>query len=153
MAEGLLRHLSRGQVESFSAGDEPLGLHPMAVSTMAEVGIDISSQSSKHLKRFLHEDFDYVITVCDRVKDTCPTWPGAKEHIHWSFEDLRRSAIRTKRDESSSRSGTDSHTASVSSYFRTGSTLDRRNRYDDTHRNQRIWPHGPARPEGRVGLA
>ena len=87
MAEGLLRYLSRDQVASFSAGDEPGGVHPMTISVMADAGIDISSQSSKHLKIFLHEQFDYVITVCDRVKDTCPTWPGAREQIHWSVED------------------------------------------------------------------
>ena len=87
MAEGLLRHLSNGRVESFSAGDEPTTVHPMTIATMADIGIDISSQSSKHLETFLRERFDYVITVCDRVKDVCPTWPGAKEHIHWSFED------------------------------------------------------------------
>ena len=94
IAEGFLRDLSHGQVESFSAGDEPEAVHPMAVSVMADIGVDISTHSSKHLRAFLHEKFDYVITVCDRVKDTCPTWPGAKEHIHWSFEDPAKVADR-----------------------------------------------------------
>lgn len=92
MAEGLLRALSHGAVESFSAGSEPTEVHPMAVESMRAIDIDISHQTSKHLDWFLHEKFDYVITVCDRVKDSCPTWPEAKEDIHWSFEDPARIA-------------------------------------------------------------
>ena len=87
MAEALLRSLSKGKVESFSAGASPTSLHPLAVEVLAEVDIDASSQSSKHLDLFRNEHFDYVITVCDRVKESCPTWPGAVEHIHWKFDD------------------------------------------------------------------
>jgi arsenate reductase len=87
MAEGLLRSLGKGEVESFSAGDDPAGVHPMAIDVMSEMGIDISTHSSKHLDGFRQEKFDYVITVCDRIKEACPTWPDAQEHIHWSFED------------------------------------------------------------------
>jgi thioredoxin type arsenate reductase len=87
MAEGLLRDLSKGEVASFSAGTDPKAVHPMAVEVMGAMGIDISGQTSKHIDRFRDETFDYVITVCDRVKDSCPTWPTAKEDIYWSFED------------------------------------------------------------------
>jgi arsenate reductase len=87
MAEGWARALGHGQVESFSAGTEPKGLHPLAVRVMAEAGVDISGQQSKHFDTLVGQPFDYVITVCDRAKDACPVWPGAKEHIHWSFDD------------------------------------------------------------------
>lgn len=87
MAEALLRDLSKGAVGSFSAGTDPKGVHPMAVEVMSAIGIDISGQTSKHIDRFRGDTFDYVITVCDSVKEACPTWPAAKEDIYWSFED------------------------------------------------------------------
>lgn len=87
MAEGLLRHVSRGQVQVYSAGNEPSGLHPYAVRAMAELGIDISRQSSKHLDQFRDQSFDYIITVCDRVRESCPVFPGDPKQIHWSFAD------------------------------------------------------------------
>ena len=87
MAEGLTRHLSGGQVQSFSAGTDPKPVHPLAIRAMADAGIDISHQSSKHLNTFLKERFDYVITVCDRAKEGCPIWPGVKAQIHWSIDD------------------------------------------------------------------
>ena len=90
MAEALLRTMSRGAVESFSAGTKPAALNPVAIEVMRGIDIDISGQKSKHLDRFRSDKFDYVITVCDRAKDSCPTWPDAKEHIHWSFEDPAR---------------------------------------------------------------
>jgi len=87
MAEGWARKLGGGAVEAFSAGTEPKGLHPLAVKVMAELGVDISHQASKHLDSFVSQRFDYVITVCDKAKESCPVWPHAKEHIHWSFDD------------------------------------------------------------------
>ncbi len=89
MAEGLLRHLSKGQVEVFSAGSNPRSLHPYAVCVMATMGIDISQQRAKHFDEFRGQSFDYVITVCDRVKEKCPIFPGnpEPEHIHWSLPD------------------------------------------------------------------
>ena len=90
MAEGLLRDLSKGEVESFSAGTDPKAVHPMAVEVMGAMGIDISGQTSKHIDAFRRETFDYVITVCDSVKEACPTWPTATEDIYWSFEDPER---------------------------------------------------------------
>jgi len=87
MAEGLLRSLGGPDFEVFSAGAEPKGLHPLAVEVMREAGIDISGQRSKPLDAFLGQNFDYVITVCDRARDRCPTFPGDNESIHWGFDD------------------------------------------------------------------
>ncbi len=87
MAEGILRHLSAGRVEVFSAGSRPSSLHPYAVQVLAAMGIDISQQQSKHLDEFRDQSFDYIITVCDRVRESCPTFPGDPEQVHWSFID------------------------------------------------------------------
>jgi protein-tyrosine-phosphatase len=87
MAEGLLRALGSNRVEVFSAGSEPTSIHPLAVKVMSSRGIDLTRHRSKHLKEFLGEDFDYVITVCDRVRESCPVFPGDPEQIHWSFPD------------------------------------------------------------------
>jgi ArsR family transcriptional regulator, arsenate/arsenite/antimonite-responsive transcriptional repressor / arsenate reductase (thioredoxin) len=87
MAEGILRHLSGGRIDGFSAGSQPTGLHPLAVTTMAKMGIDISQQRSKHLDEFLDQSFDYIVTVCDSVRESCPTFPGDPERVHWSFID------------------------------------------------------------------
>lgn len=87
MAEGILRHLSNGQVEAFSAGSNPSNLHPYTIQVMAAMGIDISQQRSKHFDEFRGQSFDRIITVCDRVRESCPTFPGDPERIHWSFID------------------------------------------------------------------
>ena len=87
MAEALLRELGHARVEVFSAGTEPAGLHPMAIKVMSMRGIDMSRQRSKHLEEYVGQEFDYVISVCDRVREVCPIFPGEPEHIHWSFAD------------------------------------------------------------------
>ena len=87
MAEGILRHLSEGRIEVESAGSQPTNLHPLAVQTMGRMGIDISGQRSKHLDEFRGQSFDYVVTVCDRVRESCPTFPGDPKQVHWSFID------------------------------------------------------------------
>lgn len=87
MAEGLLRHLSGGKVEAFSAGTEVTRVHPLAIAAMAGAGIDIGGQRSKHLAEYAGERFDYLITVCDNANETCPVFPGARERIHWSIAD------------------------------------------------------------------
>ena len=87
MAEGILRHLSGDQIEAFSAGNQPTSLHPLAIQTMAKMGIDISQQRSKRLDEFLDQSFDSIVTVCDRVREACPTFPGDPEQVHWSFID------------------------------------------------------------------
>lgn len=87
MAEGILRQSSRGQVEVMSAGSRATAVHPLAVKVLAEQGIDISHHRSKSLEEFRGDSFDYIITVCDRIKEACPTFPGDPERIHWSFAD------------------------------------------------------------------
>jgi len=87
MAEGILRELGGKRVEVFSAGSEPTSIHPLALRIMASRGIDLRMQRSKHLEEFLGQNFDYVITVCDRIREVCPIFPGDPEQIHWSFPD------------------------------------------------------------------
>jgi protein-tyrosine-phosphatase len=87
MAEALLRHLGGGRVESFSAGTEVSRVHPVALATLERHEVDTAGLHSKHLSQFLGQDFDYVITVCDRANETCPVFPGDPERIHWSFPD------------------------------------------------------------------
>jgi arsenate reductase (thioredoxin) len=90
MAEGLLRHLAGDRFEAMSAGTEATHVRPLAVRAMEEVGVDISGQESKTLERYLGEPFDYVITVCDDANEACPFFPGARQRLHWSFEDPSR---------------------------------------------------------------
>ncbi|MBI4546623.1 MAG: arsenate reductase ArsC [Ignavibacteriae bacterium] len=87
MAEGFLRHISNGAVEVFSAGTIPSTVHPMAIHAMGEVGIDISHHTSKSVDQFVQQNFDYVITVCDTAKESCPFFPGAHRTLHIPFED------------------------------------------------------------------
>ena len=88
MAEGWLRHLAGAHCEVFSAGTDPKpAVHPLAVRVMARAGVDIAAQRPKDLRGFLGQRFDFIITVCDRARDACPTFPGDHEQIHWSFED------------------------------------------------------------------
>lgn len=87
MAEGLLRRLAGERYETFSAGTQATRVHPLAIAAMAEKGIDISPHTSDHLDKFMGMEFDYVITVCDNAKETCPYFPTNKTQWHWSFED------------------------------------------------------------------
>ena len=87
MAEGLLRYLGGEQFEAYSAGTEATLVRPLAIRAMAEIGMDITEQSSKTLDRYLSEPFDEVITVCDAAAEVCPIFPGAKRQLHWSFPD------------------------------------------------------------------
>jgi arsenate reductase len=87
MAEGLLRHFGGNKYEVFSAGTEATLVRPLAIQVMAELEIDISEHESKTIERFLEQDFDLVITVCDDAHETCPNFPGAKEQMHWSIPD------------------------------------------------------------------
>jgi arsenate reductase len=87
MAEAFLRHHGDGTFEAFSAGTEATQVRPEAVVVMAELGIDISGQESKTYERYLGEPFEWVVTVCDRAKQTCPVFPGAKRSAHWAFDD------------------------------------------------------------------
>lgn len=106
MAEGLLRSLGGFEVES--AGTKPGTVRPEAMAAMRELGIDISGHRSKHVDEFAGQRFDYVITVCDNARESCPIFPAGTERIHWSFEDpaavegdeqTRLAAFRRIRDE------------------------------------------------------
>ena len=87
MAEGFLRRHAGDRFDAYSAEAQPTRLNPMAVEVMQEVGIDISSQHSKDVAQFLGETFQYVIRVCDKVREKCPVLPGAIWYLDWSFED------------------------------------------------------------------
>jgi arsenate reductase len=87
MAEGLLTHLAGDKFEVFSAGINPTQVNPLAVKVMNEIGIDISKQRSKSVKEFLSQQFDYVVTVCDYARQTCPVFSGKYEKLHWNLED------------------------------------------------------------------
>jgi arsenate reductase len=87
MAEGWLRHYVGNRAEVFSAGTKPAGLNPMAVAVMRESGVDISSHRSKAVDELAKVDFLFVITVCDAVRQECPTFPGALYQLQWSFDD------------------------------------------------------------------
>jgi arsenate reductase len=87
MAEGFLRAMAGDQFEVASAGTEATRVHPLAITAMAEIGIDLSGHTSKTLDAFLALPWDYVITVCDAANERCPLFPGAGSRIHWSFDD------------------------------------------------------------------
>lgn len=87
MAEGFLRNMAGDRFEVFSAGVKPTQLNLLAIKVMAEVGVDISKHKSKSAMEFIGQQFDYVITVCDNAKQTCPVFPGHYEKLHWSLED------------------------------------------------------------------
>jgi arsenate reductase (thioredoxin) len=87
MAEALLRHEAGDRFEVVSGGVSPKPVNPMAVAAMAKIGIDISGAESKSVMRFASQSFDYVITVCDRARQTCPVFPGVGEVLHWGIDD------------------------------------------------------------------
>jgi arsenate reductase len=87
MAEGLINHFFKDTYEAFSAGSNPVDVNPMAIKVMAEIGIDISNNKSKHVDVFKNKQFDMVITVCDNAKESCPLFPGKTQKYHWSFND------------------------------------------------------------------
>ena len=87
MAEGFLNALYGSQYKAYSAGTEPSAVNRYAVKMMAEAGIDISRNRSKSVEEFVTMSFDYIVTVCDHAKETCPFFPGGKTYIHKGFED------------------------------------------------------------------
>src|SRR6188472_1775076 len=90
MAEALCEQLSEGAVSAVSAGSHPKPLHACAVRVLRDRGIDMSGRRSKHLSEFAGRRFDYVISLCDRVREVCPEFSGAPELIHWSIPDPAR---------------------------------------------------------------
>jgi arsenate reductase len=87
MAEGLLRHDGGAAFEVASAGTKPSHVRPEAIAVMGEIGIDISGHRSKSVDEFAGQAFDYVITVCDNAKESCPIFPAVTKRIHWSLDD------------------------------------------------------------------
>lgn len=87
MAEGLLRHYAGDRFEVFSAGITPSYVRPEAILVMLELGIDISAHRSKGVDEFTDQQFDYVLTVCDNAKESCPLFLGKAVTIHHNFED------------------------------------------------------------------
>jgi arsenate reductase len=108
MGEGLLRHDAGGRFTVESAGTRPSIVRPEAIAVMKEVGIDITSQRSKHVDEFAGQDFDHVLTVCDNAKESCPVFFSKATRLHHSFndpaaidgaEERRLSEFRRVRDE------------------------------------------------------
>lgn len=108
MAEGLLRHDAGDRFTVESAGTKPGAVRPEAIAVMNEVGIDITSHRSKHMDEFTGQNFDYVLTVCDNAKESCPLFFGQAARLHHSFDDPaaaegseeeRLGAFRKVRDE------------------------------------------------------
>ena len=87
IAEALLAHSAAGRVEVVSAGSHPKPLHPNAVRVMRTYGIDLTGRCSKHLDEFTGRRFDYLITLCDKLREVCPEFRGRPEAIHWSIPD------------------------------------------------------------------
>ena len=87
MAEGLLRHSGGDRFEVESAGVAPSSVRPEAIEAMREIGIDIAAHRSKSVDEFIGQSFDFIITVCDQAKESCPVFPGSATRIHRSFED------------------------------------------------------------------
>ena len=87
MAEALLRHRGGDAFDVHSAGTEPKGINPLTLRTLAEVGVDASWARSKSVTEFLGQRFDYVVTVCDQARQSCPVFPGVHESLHWGYDD------------------------------------------------------------------
>ena len=87
IAEALLEHYGGDDFEVDSAGTVPKGVNPLTITVLAEMGIDWSAARSKSTDEFLDSSFDYVITVCDRARQSCPVFPGVHELLHWGLDD------------------------------------------------------------------
>ena len=87
MAEGWAKQLKGDVIEAYSAGVWPAGVNPRTIKVMAEAGVDITNQASKHVDELLDIDFDYVVTLCDNARQLCPVFPGKAKLIHKGFKD------------------------------------------------------------------
>jgi arsenate reductase len=108
MAEGILRQAAGDRFDVESAGVDPSHVRSEAIEVMGEIGIDISGQRSKSVNEFVRQEFDFIITVCDNARESCPVFPGKAQRIHWSLDDpaavvgdneTRLSAFRSIRDQ------------------------------------------------------
>ena len=92
MAEGLLRHSGGAAFEVSSAGTDPRGVNPLTLRVLEEAGLDTAWARSKSVTEFKGQPFDYVITVCDRARRTCPVFPGGGDALHWGYDDPAEAA-------------------------------------------------------------
>ncbi len=108
MAEGFARHFGKERLEVYSAGTAPVGVNPRAIAVMQEVGIDISTQTSKAISKEMLDQADILITLCGDAQESCPLVPGQVQKRHWPLEDPARAEgseeeimakFRTVRDE------------------------------------------------------
>ncbi len=99
MAEGWARYLKNDTLDVWSAGMEKHGMNELAVRVMAEAGVDITGQSSKLIEELPVQDFDYVVTVCDRAHESCPLFPGKAKLVHRGFDDPPRMAAAASTEE------------------------------------------------------
>ena len=119
MAEGLLRHLAGDRCEVHSAGTKPKGLAEQTVEVMREIGVDISGQRSKHVEEYAGQPFDYVITVCDSARQSCPVFPGGGERIHWDVEDPLYAKLRGESTVQALRDARDELRSRIEAFLRT----------------------------------
>jgi len=87
MAQGWARHLKGDIIDSYSAGVRPIGVSRRAIKTMAQAGVDISTQTSDHIDEYSDIEFDYVVTLCDNAASQCPVFAGKGKVVHRPFED------------------------------------------------------------------
>ncbi len=99
MAEGWARTLKGEGIEPYSAGVEVHGMNPRAAAVMAEAGVDISQQRSKHVRELMDVPFDFVITLCGEANESCPVFPGKVRRMHFGFDDPPRLAKEAKTEE------------------------------------------------------
>lgn len=99
MAEGFARVLKGEEIKAYSAGIETHGLNPRAVQVMAEAGVDISDRRSKLVEELANIRFDYVVTVCDNARESCPLFSGRAKLVHVGFEDPPKLAQNAKSEE------------------------------------------------------
>ena len=98
MAHGIINDIAGERFDVFSAGTFPSKVHPAAIEVMGEIGIDISSFSSNHIKEYLNKDIDFAITVCDNANNNCPVFAEGLIRIHWSIDDPFRNWSFDKKD-------------------------------------------------------
>jgi arsenate reductase len=96
MAEALLGLIAGDHFEAESAGTHPVGLNPITVESMLEIGVDVRNYRSTNLEEFVGQSFNYVITVCDRAKESCPVFHNAVNIRHWSFDDPAAAPLETR---------------------------------------------------------
>ncbi len=107
MAEGYLKAFLKGEARVYSAGIETHGVNPNAIRIMAEDGIDISGHSSNHLDEYAAVDFDFVITVCDHARESCPVFPTSAKQLHHNFPDPAKAMGRAEDIENAFRNARD----------------------------------------------